>query len=128
MESVTFTLSSSELVPPVGTTVSIPVEGDWLELGIITDAHWSSTGDITMTLRFNPEFRSVTPDHHAPSPFGWPPVFGATTRELLAEVAGRMEATQNSIAGCDLGRMCRTAIDNLDEGVLNFRPHSTSGG
>ncbi len=39
------------------------------------------------------------------------PLLGlATTRELLTEVATRMEITQNSIKGRDLGVLCR-AID-----------------
>lgn len=51
----------------------------------------------------------------------------ATTRELLAEVASRMEITQNSINGRDLGRLARGAIDNLAPSVLDYRtvgPHT----
>lgn len=45
----------------------------------------------------------------------------ATTRELLEEVASRMEITQNSIKGREIGRLCRAAIDNLSKGVLDYR-------
>jgi hypothetical protein len=44
----------------------------------------------------------------------------ATTRELLTEVASRMQVTQNSTAGRELGRTCIDAIDNLDSGVLEY--------
>lgn len=47
---------------------------------------------------------------------------GASTRELLEELAARMEATQNSTKGRELGRLCREAVDNLDAGILNYRP------
>lgn len=50
------------------------------------------------------------------------PMLGlATTEELLTEVAVRMEATQNSLKGSDLGRLCREAIANLSAGVLGYR-------
>jgi hypothetical protein len=45
----------------------------------------------------------------------------ATTRELLEEVAVRMEVTQNSTKGRELGSLCREAIDNLSNGVLDYR-------
>lgn len=50
------------------------------------------------------------------------PLLGlATTRELLEEIEARMRITQNSIKGCDLGRLCLEALENLDSGVLNYR-------
>lgn len=50
------------------------------------------------------------------------PLLGmATTRELLTEVAVRMEVTQNSIKGSDLGRLCREALANLAPGILDYR-------
>lgn len=50
------------------------------------------------------------------------PLLGlATTKELLDEVATRMEITQNSIKGRELGAMCREAIANLDAGILRYR-------
>jgi hypothetical protein len=50
------------------------------------------------------------------------PLLGlATTRELLDELAVRMEVTQNSIKGRDLGRLCREAIENLAPGILAYR-------
>lgn len=45
----------------------------------------------------------------------------ATTRELLEEVAARMEITQNSTSGRALGRQCREAVAKLDSGVLDYR-------
>lgn len=49
------------------------------------------------------------------------PLLGlATTRQLLDELAVRMEVTQNSHKGRELGVLCREAIDNLDPGVLNY--------
>lgn len=51
------------------------------------------------------------------------PMLGlASTEALLAEVAYRMRATQNSIKGRDLGDLCREAIDNLDGHILRYRP------
>lgn len=44
----------------------------------------------------------------------------ATTRELLVELAVRMEITQNSNKGRELGVLCREAMANLDRGVLNY--------
>lgn len=44
---------------------------------------------------------------------------GTTTRELLAEVATRMERTQNSLRGRDLAVLCREALENLDQAVLD---------
>jgi NAD(P)-dependent dehydrogenase (short-subunit alcohol dehydrogenase family) len=52
----------------------------------------------------------------------------ATTRQLLEELAVRMEHTQNSPAGRDLGRMCLDAIDNLATTVLNYRPPNRLAG
>lgn len=50
------------------------------------------------------------------------PLLGlATTEELLIEVAVRMEVTQNSLKGRDLGRLCREAIANLGPGILGYR-------
>lgn len=50
------------------------------------------------------------------------PLLGlATTRELLEEITVRMEVTQNSIKGRELGRLCREAIERLATGVLNYR-------
>jgi hypothetical protein len=49
------------------------------------------------------------------------PLLGlATTRELLEELAVRMEITQNSTKGRDLGVLCREAMEKLDPGVLNY--------
>lgn len=45
----------------------------------------------------------------------------ATTEHLLRELAVRMEITQNSTRGRDLGVLCREAIDNLAASVLNYR-------
>lgn len=45
----------------------------------------------------------------------------ASTRELLEEVAFRMEKTQNSTSGEQLASMCRDAVDNLARGVLDYR-------
>lgn len=44
----------------------------------------------------------------------------ATTRELLDEVRVRMEISQNSTKGRELGRLCAEALDNLDPGVLEY--------
>jgi hypothetical protein len=53
------------------------------------------------------------------------PLLGlATTRALLSELATRMEITQNSTNGRELGRLCRGALANLDRGVLDYRPVS----
>lgn len=50
------------------------------------------------------------------------PLLGlATTRELLTELAVRMEVTQNSIKGRELGCLCREALENLDRWVLDYR-------
>jgi len=52
----------------------------------------------------------------------------ATTREMLTELACRMDITQNSTAGRDLGRLCTEAVENLDSGVLEYatwRPEPT---
>lgn len=45
----------------------------------------------------------------------------ATTEMLLEEVAVRMEVSQNSLKGRELGALCREAIANLDAGVLRYR-------
>lgn len=45
----------------------------------------------------------------------------ASTRELLEELATRMEITQNSTSGRELGSMCRLAVENLAPGVLNYK-------
>ena len=45
----------------------------------------------------------------------------ATTEELLTELAVRMEVTQNSTKGRELGVLCREALDKLDHGVLAYR-------
>lgn len=44
----------------------------------------------------------------------------ATTNELLAELATRLETTQNSISGRDLANMCREAQVRLGMGILNY--------
>lgn len=44
----------------------------------------------------------------------------ATTDELLAELAARMETTQNSINGRRLGHMCNEARLELSPGVLGY--------
>lgn len=50
------------------------------------------------------------------------PLLGlATTRELLNEVATRMEITQNSLKGSDLGRLCREAVSNLAPHILDYK-------
>lgn len=49
----------------------------------------------------------------------------ATTEELLAEVAVRMEVTQNSLNGRELGSLCREALERLDPGVLRYRSTNT---
>lgn len=50
------------------------------------------------------------------------PLLGlATTQQLLEELAVRMEVTQNSLKGRELGRLCREALANLDRGVLSYR-------
>jgi hypothetical protein len=50
------------------------------------------------------------------------PLLGlATTKHLLEELATRMEITQNSTNGRELGSMCRQAIANLSPGVLHYR-------
>lgn len=52
------------------------------------------------------------------------PLLGlATTRELLREVAARMETTQNSLKGREreLGALCREAVVMLDAKVLDYR-------
>ncbi len=45
----------------------------------------------------------------------------AFTRDLLVEVAFRMESSQNSDKGRELGVLCREALDHLDIGVLAYR-------
>lgn len=45
----------------------------------------------------------------------------ATTRELLMEISARMEISQNSIKGRELGRFCEEAIKNLDARVLDYK-------
>jgi hypothetical protein len=45
-----------------------------------------------------------------------------STRELLEELALRMERTQNSTRGRDLGVLCREALEGLDASVLGRRP------
>jgi hypothetical protein len=56
------------------------------------------------------------------------PLLGlATTRQLLTEVAMRMEITQNSTGGRDLGRLCESAIEELDKGVLDYSTVHPSG-
>lgn len=42
-----------------------------------------------------------------------------TTRELLAELAGRMQRTQNSTKGRELGQLCSEAMENLASGILD---------
>ena len=50
------------------------------------------------------------------------PMLGlATTRELLREVATRMEISQNSSAGRRLGELCEQAVERLDRRVLDYR-------
>lgn len=50
------------------------------------------------------------------------PLLGlATTKELLEELAVRMEITQNTLAGKKIGELCRDALDNLSDSVLNYR-------
>jgi len=50
------------------------------------------------------------------------PLLGlATTRQLLEEVAVRMEVSQNSNRGRELGTLCRLAMDKLSGGVLDYR-------
>jgi hypothetical protein len=50
------------------------------------------------------------------------PLLGlATTAELLDELAVRLETTQNSSKGRELGSLCREAIANLSFGVLAYR-------
>jgi hypothetical protein len=44
----------------------------------------------------------------------------AETRQLLEELAARMDDTQNSLAGRKLGKMCREALDYLSPGVLAY--------
>lgn len=57
------------------------------------------------------------------------PMLGlASTRDLLGELAARMENTQNSTAGRDLARRCRDAIDKLARGVLDYRTVSRDEG
>jgi hypothetical protein len=45
----------------------------------------------------------------------------ASTDELLAEVATRMQVTQNSISGRKLGTLCEEARVQLSPGVLAYR-------
>lgn len=50
------------------------------------------------------------------------PLLGlATTRQLLEEVATRMEITQNSTNGREIARLCRGAIENLAKSILDYR-------
>lgn len=49
----------------------------------------------------------------------------ATTRELLMEVATRMKLTQNSTAGRELGVLCQKAVEELAQGVLNYKTMSS---
>lgn len=50
------------------------------------------------------------------------PLLGlATTHQLLDELAVRMEISQNSDKGRDLGSLCREAILHLAESVLEYR-------
>lgn len=50
------------------------------------------------------------------------PMLGAaTTKQLLEELAVRMEATQNSTAGRRLAVHCREALSNFYGHVLNYR-------
>lgn len=51
----------------------------------------------------------------------------ATTRELLTELAVRMEVTQNSTNGRALGRLCRNALEHLAKNVLDYRTVSSEG-
>lgn len=44
----------------------------------------------------------------------------ATTKQLLEELATRLEVTQNSISGRELAMMCRTALEKFGLGVLNY--------
>ena len=67
--------------------------------------------------------RLVADGWRPPSPSDDEPRLGlATTRELLEELAVRMEVTQNSLKGRDLGRLCREALANLASFVLDYRP------
>lgn len=55
------------------------------------------------------------------------PLLGvAPTRQLLDELATRMEITQNSSAGRALAVQCREALDRLDALVLDYRTVGTS--
>lgn len=51
-----------------------------------------------------------------------------STRDLLAEVALRMDRTQNSTAGRDLAALCRDALERLDKSVLGPRPRQRADG
>ncbi len=44
-----------------------------------------------------------------------------STRELLDELATRLEVTQNSTNGRKLAALCREALDKLAPGVLDYR-------
>lgn len=53
---------------------------------------------------------------------GRTPLLGlATTRTLLQEIAARMEITQDSAKGREVGRLCRAAVASLDTAVLDYR-------
>jgi hypothetical protein len=50
---VAFTVPRDEDVPPVGTPVSVPVGGDWFEIGVITSGSLRDDGRVTLFLRLD---------------------------------------------------------------------------
>ncbi len=50
------------------------------------------------------------------------PLLGyATTRNLLAELAARMELSQNTTKGRELGALCEEAMEKLAPFILDHR-------
>lgn len=45
----------------------------------------------------------------------------ATTRELIGELATRMEVTQDTQKGREFGQLCRRALAVIDPDVLNYK-------
>lgn len=104
-----------------GHALGVCARDDGFELTFVSDG-----GDVEASARFAIDQRSIRPLNSA-ARVGIiravdQPLLGlATTRELLAELATRMEVSQNSIKGDELGALCREAIENLDAGVLEYR-------
>lgn len=96
--------------------------GDWL---VVTDYEYKRLTDAQFREHYEEVDREPDEPMEAPIVDEEPRLGLASTRDLLTEIAVRMEIGQNSLNGRTLASLCRQALEGLDDHILNY---STVGG